>query len=69
MQSIQLLTTPDTTLSWIFYLLLGLLLVTIAAGAFTGRRPDAKKASSVQRPAQKPARARKGRAPAKKAAR
>ncbi len=69
MQSIQLLTTPDTTLSWIFYLLVGLLLVTIAAGASLGRRPQAKKAPRLQRPAKKPARTGKGRAPDKRAAR
>ncbi len=69
MQAIHLFTTPDATLAWIFYLLLGLLLVTIATGAFIGSQPHGKQASSLRRPAKKPARAGKGRAPDKKAAR
>jgi hypothetical protein len=61
MSTIPLLTTPDMTLSWIFYLLLGLLLVTITVGALGGRTAAGRQASSARRAARKPApTARKG---------
>ncbi len=68
MLTIHLLTTPDTTLSWLFYLLLGLLLVTILAGALIGRKAMGRRGSSMQRSAKKAARTARKATPEKKLA-
>jgi hypothetical protein len=53
MLTIDLLTAPDMTLSWISYSLLSLPLATIIAGALTIRGMQSQKGSNAQRAARK----------------